>query len=335
MCETPAVCPPIVETQCRDKVLVLDGLNGGTELDPRFCRSMEALCSKQGFGNSKSQLAWTMECPGIDNPADLVSRGMFAEDLIQSDLWLSGPSFLLESDHMVMQTSQVMSCAAGPTSDVLAVVLADAVPLEPTACPVADDSQEPLLSTCAAKPSVANTLRSKRNFSTVLFDTERWGSFKRAQRVVAWCLRFVHNVKSAVTDESRLTGDLTYHKLIEAKTSLFKDDQRRYFSEELAVLSRDEPVPASSSIASLSPYLGTDGLIRVRGRLQFSDLSFNEKHPIILPKSHLSWLLVQFQHCLMKHAGVWPGRPEIFFGRSPWFGDQNRPHSIAWERGCL
>ena len=59
-------------------------------------------------------------CPGIDNPADLVSRGMFAEDLIQSDLWLSGPSFLLESDHMVMQTSQVMSCAAGPTSDVLA-----------------------------------------------------------------------------------------------------------------------------------------------------------------------------------------------------------------------
>ena len=68
-------------------------------------------------------------CPGIDNPADLVSRGMFTEDLIQSDLWLSGPSFLLESDHMVMQTSQVMSCAAGPTSDVLAEVLADAVPL--------------------------------------------------------------------------------------------------------------------------------------------------------------------------------------------------------------
>ena len=127
-------------------------------------------------------------CPGIDNPADLVSRGMFAEDLIQSDLWLSGPSFLLESDHMVMQTSQVMSCAAGPTSDVLAEVLADAVPLEPAACPVADDSQEPLLSTCAAKPSLANTLQSKRNFSTVLFDTERWGSFKRALRVVAWCL---------------------------------------------------------------------------------------------------------------------------------------------------
>ena len=229
---------------------------------------------------------------------------MFAEDLIQSDLWLSGPSFLLESDHMVMQTSQVMSCAAGPTSEVLTEVLADAVPLEPAACPVADDSQEPLLSTCAAKPSVANTLRSKRNFSTVLFDTERWGSFKKALRVVAWCLRFVHNVKFAVTDESRLTGDLTYHELTEAKTSLFKDDQRRYFSEELVVLSRDEPVPASSSIASLSPYLGTDGLIRVRGRLQFSDLSFNEKHPIILPKSHLSWLLVQFQHCLMKHAGV-------------------------------
>ena len=42
----------------------------------------------------------------------------------------------------------------------------------------------------------------------------------------------------------------------------------------------------------------------MEGRLQFSQLSFDEKHPILLPKCHLAVLLVRFQHVLMKHAGV-------------------------------
>ena len=45
-------------------------------------------------------------------------------------------------------------------------------------------------------------------------------------------------------------------------------------------------------------------LLRMEGRLQFSHLSFDEKHPILLPKCHLAVLLVRFQPVLMKHAGV-------------------------------
>lgn len=44
--------------------------------------------------------------------------------------------------------------------------------------------------------------------------------------------------------------------------------------------------------------------MRIEGRLHFSQLSEEEKHPIILPKSHLSLLLVRYHHILMKHAGV-------------------------------
>ena len=40
------------------------------------------------------------------------------------------------------------------------------------------------------------------------------------------------------------------------------------------------------------------------GRLQLSDLAFEERHPIILPKGHLAGLLVSEQHQLMHHAGV-------------------------------
>ena len=54
----------------------------------------------------------------------------------------------------------------------------------------------------------------------------------------------------------------------------------------------------------LTPFIADDGLLRVQGRLQFSSLLYDEKHPVLIPKCHLAVLLVRFQHLLMKHAGV-------------------------------
>ena len=42
----------------------------------------------------------------------------------------------------------------------------------------------------------------------------------------------------------------------------------------------------------------------MKGRLQLSDLSYSEKHPVILPKCRMSELLVREQHLIMRHAGV-------------------------------
>jgi len=69
-------------------------------------------------------------------------------------------------------------------------------------------------------------------------------------------------------------------------------------------LSKGQSVPKSSSIAKFNPFLSEDGVIRMQGRLHFADLSYEEKHPIILPKTQFALLLVRFQHLLMKHAGV-------------------------------
>ena len=63
-------------------------------------------------------------------------------------------------------------------------------------------------------------------------------------------------------------------------------------------------MPKSSSIAKLTPFLGQGGLLRVKGRLQLSELSYESKHPIILPRCHLTMLLVRFQHKVLKHVGV-------------------------------
>ena len=56
-------------------------------------------------------------------------------------------------------------------------------------------------------------------------------------------------------------------------------------------------------VCSLTPFLA-EGFLRVRGRLKMSDLSYEEKHPVIVPKGYLAVLLVREQHQVLTHAGV-------------------------------
>ena len=85
---------------------------------------------------------------------------------------------------------------------------------------------------------------------------------------------------------------------------LLKKVQEQEFPDELRALRQGQSVSRSSPLFKLTPYIADDGLLRMEGRLQFSQLSFDEKHPILLPKCHLTVLFVRFQHVLMKHAGV-------------------------------
>ncbi len=63
-------------------------------------------------------------------------------------------------------------------------------------------------------------------------------------------------------------------------------------------------MPKTSSIFKLSPFVGKDGLLRVQGRPQFSELSEAEKSPIVIPKGHFGTLLARHAHVTQKHAGV-------------------------------
>jgi hypothetical protein len=47
-----------------------------------------------------------------------------------------------------------------------------------------------------------------------------------------------------------------------------------------------------------------DGLLRMGSRLSHSDLSWEEKHPVILPKCYVIFLLVRQHHILLNHGGV-------------------------------
>ncbi|CAB3230674.1 unnamed protein product [Arctia plantaginis] len=85
---------------------------------------------------------------------------------------------------------------------------------------------------------------------------------------------------------------------------LLKQSQARSFPEELSTLRVGLPLPKSSRLLKLDPAVYDDELLRVRGRLGAStELSFDEKHPVILDGScPITRLLVQHYHERAMHA---------------------------------
>lgn len=89
-----------------------------------------------------------------------------------------------------------------------------------------------------------------------------------------------------------------------AEVKLFSLIQQLEYAEEYAALKVGHKVACSSSIVRLGPFNGNGGLLWASGCLQYSELTYDEKHPIILPKGHLWLLLVWYPHALLKYAGV-------------------------------
>ena len=135
-----------------------------------------------------------------------------------------------------------------------------------------------------------------------VFPTERWGKFAKAVRVVAWVRRFISNCRFPKGRCGLLS--LSGTELTKARSELLRQEQRRAFPDEWRALMKGKRVPRNSRVYNLSPFVDKDGLLRVGGRLEMSDLQYEEKHPVLLPRSHLTELLVREQHLLLRHAGV-------------------------------
>ena len=206
--------------------------------------------------------------PGTMNPADLLTRGIGATDLTHSDLWLHGPSEL-QMEGISPQSEDLCHSDIAPE--------------------MAQKTETVLV-----------------NLEThSLIDLTRFSSFTKIVRTLGWVLRFVKTLKRAAQKGSRFKQNLDSDELHAAQTLLLKTVQQECFSTERALIQAGKVVSTGSSLFKFSPFIDDKGLIRVGGRLQMSSsLTYDEKHPIVLPKGHLSLLIVRIEHQLLKHAGV-------------------------------
>lgn len=198
------------------------------------------------------------------NPADLISRGTTASLLCSSHLWWKGPNLQPPFNQI---TSELGTDVPERKTKIIASTIA-------TANVGHTDTRDILL---------------------------RYSTFSKITRVVAFIKRFIHNCRNQQGPNS---GPLTREELINSERFILKKVQASEFASDINDLKKGHPVSKTSKLTCLHPFVDEHGLLRVGGRLEeATHLTFTEKHPIILPKHHVTDLIIQKEHLRLLHSG--------------------------------
>ncbi|XP_058449018.1 uncharacterized protein LOC131428978 [Malaya genurostris] len=209
--------------------------------------------------------------PTTMNPADLISRGIYPATLTSTDLWWRGPNFL-------------------HTYEAKPSYYNHEIPMEV-------ESGE-LLKMGSSTLMVATAV-SENDLTSVI---SRYSDFRKLERVFAYVARFVHNCRRPA--DQRRGGGLTIKEFRESQLSLIRAVQLTEFKDEINCILKGLPV--SGTLRNINPIFDKDlRLLKVGGRLRFSNLSIDQKHPLILPeRHHLTELLIITLHRENLHVGL-------------------------------
>ncbi|XP_046478601.1 uncharacterized protein [Neodiprion pinetum] len=210
---------------------------------------------------------------GFENPADLASRGTSPEQLQKSELWTFGPSWLSKP------SVNWPSLSPRPEENIhleerkgLSTHIATAKPLQ-----------------------IWDLVDRYSKLSTLLKVTSLC---KRAAN------RFLAKTTSNRVNTSITVGPISTLELSDAQLFWTKVTQQAYFAEEIRQIETSSSLTRSHPLSRLTPFIDSNGFLRVGGRLNHSLLSYDEKHPFILPReSSFSTLIIDHHHRLTLHGG--------------------------------
>ena len=135
-----------------------------------------------------------------------------------------------------------------------------------------------------------------------LLDLEKFSSLEKCIRVLCYVAFFAHRNQKHPEDGSYVhPTSLTNRR--NALLKLIRNEQTKFFSDELRALNAGESVAKKSHLLRLYP-LVDDGLIKVGGRLsQNQTLADDQRNQIVIPKkSRLAKLILQDIHLKYFHA---------------------------------
>lgn len=209
------------------------------------------------------------------NPADEASRGLRVRELAQSK-WIQGPDFLWkpETEWGVTLTQSVgdAELLSGDPEVKKVVSLATAV-----------------------TPS----------WPTMVDRLTYFSDWHRAKKAIAICRRYTRLLRSRIQkgNDSKIIKKLpsgrsfqpvSIQELYEAEVVILKAVQQEFNPDILP----------SGPLGKLDPYKDSNGIIRVGGRLNLSDIPGQCIHPAILPKtSHVTEIIIRHFHHKVKHQG--------------------------------
>ncbi|XP_064637173.1 uncharacterized protein LOC135493627 [Lineus longissimus] len=176
--------------------------------------------------------------PTSQNPADLPSRGVVADKLVDSSLWWNGPGFLEQEPENWPKNR---------------------VEKSETADQEVKTSELGYLTVGQDGAKNADPKLDPSNFS----------NWMRLVRVNAWVNRFLDNC--SLVPHCRVKGELKPDEVQLAEKALIRDAQREAFAEEYRAQQHKRELPETSKILSLQPKLYEDCLIRCGGRIEYAE----------------------------------------------------------------
>jgi hypothetical protein len=234
-----------------------------------------------------------------ENPADLASRGLDASLLMQNELWWKGPEFLQHADSLPKIREMVSLAQNDPEVKSITVL-------------------------------VSQTAIQREGLLPRL---ERFSSWNSARRAVAQCLRFFERLKNRQAKKPQIAmrpagrkknrlqnvSPVRVEDICEAERIIITHVQKQFFPLEIDVLRklrdkdisnrktarhRNQTLKGSSSLYRLDPFMSSDQLIRVGGRIRRANLPRDITQPVILPKEcHITKLIIAHHHEKCAHSG--------------------------------
>ena len=207
---------------------------------------------------------------GVDNPADLGTRGTAIPTMAASPRWWKGSRQILEG-----------RC----TDDQLKVELPELSP----------DAQKENRSQNCKKTVPASVTMVSVSSKARLFDITGCSSLKQAIERTAWVQRFVHNVGNRADKRS---GALTSEERRNALTFWIREAQEQAYRAELACVRKGQLLPSASPLVKLRPQLNGDGILCAVPRTDELPL------PILPELSHITILIIDEAHSRCFHQGT-------------------------------
>lgn len=141
------------------------------------------------------------------------------------------------------------------------------------------------------------TTPGERTINTERF--KRFSSWTRLVKAIAFLKRFIRSF----LERKKMVGS-DVNVLEDAEVKIIKTVQSEVFGEEIECLQSNTRISKQSRIFKLNPFLDERGLLRVGGRIVNSEVSFQEKKPVIIPgRHHIATLIIAHYHEKIKHQG--------------------------------
>lgn len=261
-----------------------------------------------------------------ENPADLISRGMSAADIVHSQLWWHGPEWLCKPQESWPKPIKIKELQQPP-----------------------EVMTELKVHTVRKQPKELEIFVKNHPKTVLLFSyTKNLGEIKRiltyVRRFIDGCKRkYKNRPKQAISaDELKLNvrkyvSFPTDEELSESIKTFIRREQQLAYPHECAHFEKygnenPKEFPEKSKLINVTPLIDKDGIIRVGGRIKLAELPFNTKHPVIVPPhSRLSRALILEAHRATSHGG---NQSMITYIRSNYWIPKLRAELKNFTRRC-